>query len=398
MEYHTTWYSIELRLLGAYNMKSKFLFWVIVYIGILLVGLISDWHIVGICKFILSLLGIFMTIYALALSSIAGKTLKRYAHQESNSGFVPDRFTSFGIYSCMRHPMHLGIGLLPLGIALMFGNIAAILAGGWVLAAAFWFVLTIEEPETMSLYKDSYIEYMQKVPAFNFSLKCVESGLYALKQKELSQENSKVEVTGFEARYYDKLMNLITFGWYSKFIKKAIDDIGLTKSAKVADFGAGTGSNALLMHPYIGKDGEIVGFEIGKEMQEQFLENTKGYKNIILADKSILEPLNEEEKYDFVFISFVLHGFTKENREKIIQNACKILKKGGAFVILDYNEFDVDKAPFIYRFGIRFLECPLAEEFINTNIEEILNKEGFGDFSAKTYQKGHIRLLKAVKS
>ena len=378
-------------------MKSKVLFWVIVYIGILFVGLLSDWHTIGICKFILSILGIFITIYALALSSIAGRTLKRYAHKEPNSGFVPDKFTSFGIYSCMRHPMHLGIGLLPLGIALMFGNIAAIMASGWVLAAAFWFVLAIEEPETMALYKESYIDYMQKVPAFTFSLKCIERGLYALKQKELSQENSKVEVRGFEAKYYDRLMNLITFGWYSKFIKKAIDDIGLTKSAKVADFGAGTGSNALLMHPYIGKDGEIVAFEIGKEIKEQFLENTKGYKNIILVNKSILEPLNEEEKYDFVFISFVLHGFTKENREKIIQNAHKILKKGGAFVILDYNEFNVDKAPFIYRFGIRFLECPLAEEFINTDIEEILNKEGFGDFSNKTYQKGHIRLLKAIK-
>ena len=379
-------------------MKSKVLFWVIVYIGILLVGLISDWHIEGICKYILAIVGIFIASYAFALSSIAGRTLKRYAHQEPKSGFVPDKFTSFGIYSCMRHPMHLGIGLLPLGLALIFGNIAAIMASGWVLAAAFWFVLAIEEPETMALYKDSYIDYMQKVPAFTFSLKCIERGLYALKQKELSQENSKVEVTGFEARYYDKLMNLITFGWYSKFIKKAIADIGLSKDAKVADFGAGTGSNALLMHPYIGKDGEIVGYEIGKEMKEQFLENTKGYKNIILADKSILEPLNEEEKYDFVFISFVLHGFTKENREKIIQNAHKILKKGGAFVILDYNEFDVEKAPFIYRFGIRFLECPLAEEFINTDIEEILGEKGFGDFSSKTYQKEHIRLLKAVKS
>ena len=379
-------------------MKSKVLFWVIVYIGILLVGLLSDWYIIGICKYILAIVGIFIASYAFALSSIAGRTLKRYAHKEPNSGFVPDKFTSFGIYSCMRHPMHLGIGLLPLGIALLFGNVGAVLVSGWALAAAFWFVLSIEEPETIESYKESYIEYMQKVPAFSFSLRCIETGLYALKTKELSQENSKVEVKGFEAKYYDKLMNLITFGWYSKFIKKAIADIALTKDAKIADFGAGTGSNALLMYPYIGEDGQIVGFEIGKEMQEQFLEKTKVYKNIRLAEKSILEPLNEKEEYDVVFISFVLHGFTKKNREKIIQNAYKILKQGGTFVILDYNEFNVDKAPFIYRFGVRFLECPLAEEFINTNIEEILAKEGFSDFSRKSYLNGHIRLLKMVKS
>lgn len=379
-------------------MKIKVLFWVVVYFALFVVALLNNLEVSGIYKFILALLGLFITLYALALASIAGRTLKRYAHKEPGSGFVPDKFTRFGIYSCMRHPMHLGIGLLPLGVALLFGNVGAVLASGWVLAAAFWFVLAIEEPETIESYGSSYIEYMQQVPAFRFSLKCIENGLYALKQKEATQENSKVEVSGFEAKYYDRLMDLITVGWYPKFIKGAIADIGLNKNAKVADFGAGTGRNAILMHSFVGSCGEIVGFEIGKEMQEQFIENTKGYKNIKLVKKSILEPLNEEEQYDFVFISFVLHGFTKENREKIIQNAYRILKKGGTFAILDYNEFNVDSAPFIFRFGIRFLECPLAEEFIKSDLEELLKQKGFGDFRMKSYLKGNIRLLKAIKS
>ena len=378
-------------------MKIKATFWIIVYLGILAVGLLNSFELNSFCSFLFIVLGFFVTIYALALASIAGRTLKLYAHKELGSSFVPDKFTSVGIYSCMRHPMYLGIGLLPLGVALLFGNVAAIMASGWVLAAAFWFVLAIEEPETLSSYGDDYIKYMQKVPPFSFSLKCLEDGLYAVTKKEPTQENSKVEVKGFEAKYYDRLMNTITFGWYPKFIKRAIEDIGLRKGATVADFGAGTGRNALLMHPCIGNRGEIVGFEIGKEMQKQFEQNTKGYKNITLVKKSILEPLKEEEKFDFVFISFVLHGFTKENQDKIIQNAYNILKKGGVFAILDYNEFDVDNAPFIVRFGIRFLECPLAEEFIKTDIEDLLRTKGFMNFKTKSYLKGHIRLLKATK-
>ncbi len=379
-------------------MKLKVLFWIIVYLGILAVGLLNSFELNSFCSFLFTILGIFITIYALTLASIAGRTLKFYAHKEPGSSFIPDKFTNLGIYSCMRHPMHLGIGLLPLGVALLFGNVAAIFASGWVLAAAFWFVLAIEEPETISSYGDDYIKYMQSVPPFSFSLKCLEYGLYTIFKKEPTQENSKVEVRGFEAKYYDRLMDIITFGWYPKFIKRAIGDIGLSKGAKVADFGAGTGRNALLMYPYIGNSGEIVGFEIGKEMQEQFEQNTKGYKNIMLVKKSILEPLKEEEKFDFVFISFVLHGFTKENQEHIIQNAYNILKKGGEFVVLDYNEFDVDNAPFIYRFGIRFIECPLAEEFIKCNLQEKLRVYGFSDFEEKSYLKGHIRLLKAKKS
>ncbi len=77
--------------------------------------------------------------------------------------------------------MHLGIGLLPLSVALISGNLAMILASGWGLGATFWFVLSIEEPETLRKYKDDYIKYLQKTPAFSLSLKCLEDGLYALK-------------------------------------------------------------------------------------------------------------------------------------------------------------------------------------------------------------------------
>ncbi len=378
-------------------MKLKMIFWAIVYVSVYIASAFTDIKVCGFCGGVLWILGTVVTLYALALTFISGRTLKKFAHKEPGSGFVPDKFTDKGIYSCMRHPMHLGIGLLPFGLALLSGNLGAILASGWALAAAFWFVLEIEEPEVIESYGQDYINYMQKVPSFKYNLKCLEKGLYGLKQKPPLQENSKVEVTGLEAKHYDRLMDLITFGWYRKFIRQAIGDIGLKDGDKVADFGAGTGRNAVLMREHIGSSGEIVGFEIGKEMKEQFLQKSRAYKNILLAEKSIIEPLKEEEKFDFVFISFVLHGFTKENRQKIIQNAYNLLKKGGTFAILDYNEFDVEHAPFIYRFGIKFAECPLAEEFINTDIKKILQEQGFGEFESKTYQKGHIRLLKAKK-
>ncbi len=378
-------------------MKLKALFWIIVYLGVYSVSLLTDLKAAGVCKGIFWILGVALTLYALALAAVSGRTLKLYAHKEPKSGFVPDKFTNIGIYSCMRHPMHLGIGLLPLGISLIYGNVGAVLASGWALAAAFWFVLAVEEPELITNYGSEYIDYMSKTPPLNFNLRCLENGLYALKSKEPIQENSKVEVKGFEAKYYDRLMDIITLGWYRKFIKEAIGDIELFKGAKVADFGAGTGRNALLMHPYIGSKGEIVGYEIGKEMKEQFLQKTKYFKNIHLAEKSILEPLNEDERFDFVFISFVLHGFTPQNREKIIKNAYKILKRGGKFVILDYGSFDIDSASFIYRFGIKFMECPLAEQFINSDLEGILKEHGFGEFEQKLYLGGKIRLLSAKK-
>ncbi|NPA30183.1 MAG: class I SAM-dependent methyltransferase [Epsilonproteobacteria bacterium] len=216
--------------------------------------------------------------------------------------------------------------------------------------------------------------------------------------KEYKQEDSKVEVTGFEARYYDLLMNIVTLGRYPSFIRQAIADLHLKPGEKVLDFGAGTGRNALLMAPYVGECGHITGLEIGEEMKAQFARKTAGHENISLLDRRIDEPLPFEGSFDVVFISFVLHGFVQDKREAIIQNAHKALKPGGRFAILDYANFDVDQAPWYVRFGIRKAECPLAEDFINRDTEAMLRSHGFARFEASFYFGGHLRLLKAYKA
>jgi len=213
--------------------------------------------------------------------------------------------------------------------------------------------------------------------------------------KELTQKDSKVEVTGTEAKYYDVLMNIITLGTYPSFIKNAIEDMNLKKGEDILDLGCGTGRNDCLMLKYIGKEGSITGVEIGKEMKEKFRNNCTG-SNVELIDQKIDEPLKLDKKFDHVFISFVLHGFIQEKREIIIDNAMKALKKEGRFSILDYNEFDVDNSGFFTRFAIRKVECPLAEDFIIRDWRSILEKSGFIKFEENFYFKEKVRLLTAT--
>ena len=378
-------------------MQKKALFWLFVYGVVFIIATNLSIPIEGVFGNIMQFFGVILMLYALALIVIAGKTLKKYAHSKLRKSFIPDKLTNKGIYACMRHPMHLGIGLLPLALALFSANLIAILASFLALLAAFGFVLLIEEPELLSAYKEGYFSYMQKVPPFSLSLKCLEKGLLALQNRAYIQENSKVALKGFEAKYYDRLIDFITFGWYKDFIKQVIKDLGLKKGDFIADFGAGTGRNALLMRQYIGKEGKIVGFEIGKEMQEQFLQKTKNFDNIFLEPSSILEELKQEGVFDLVFLSFVFHGFEQKNREKIINNAKKLLKKGGVLAILDFNEFDIDAAPFYVRLPILFLECPLAQDFIERDLKKMLRAQDFGEFEQKSYFKGFLRLLKAKK-
>jgi len=209
--------------------------------------------------------------------------------------------------------------------------------------------------------------------------------------------DSKVELQGFSAKFYDSLINLLTFGGYSLFIKKAIQAMGIKKDDKILDFGAGTGRNALLMNQFLSEKGEIAGLEISELMIDQFKNKTKSLTNLNIKNQRIDQPFELEKKYDKVFISFVFHGFPFDVQKQIIQNAFNALKKDGEFIILDFNEFVTDETPFYFRIPFKIIECKYAFEYVERDWKQILSDFGFGDFQEKTFLKKHIRLLKAKR-
>ena len=79
----------------------------------------------------------------------------------------------------------------------------------------------------------------------------------------MNVQESKVEVTGFEARHYDLLLKMGSFGVYNRMLKKAIADMNILPDDAILDLGCGTGYNDCLMAGYLNQDGKIVGLEIG---------------------------------------------------------------------------------------------------------------------------------------
>ncbi len=210
--------------------------------------------------------------------------------------------------------------------------------------------------------------------------------------------DSGVELSEFTAKNYDKVMNIASFGMYKKFIYKAISDMDIKQNDKILDFGCGTGRNIKLMNNYVSDDSLLVGLDISEDMEKQFYENSKGHSNIKFYNKRIDQPFTLDEKFDKVFISFVIHGFPHEVRDTIIKNAYDSLKPGGIFNILDFAEFDMDKMPFHHRFIFKKIECKYAFDFIKRDWKNILKSNwGFDGFKENFYFKNYVRLLKAGK-
>ncbi|MBW2004647.1 MAG: class I SAM-dependent methyltransferase [Deltaproteobacteria bacterium] len=209
---------------------------------------------------------------------------------------------------------------------------------------------------------------------------------------------SKVEIQGFTAKHYDTIMNIVSFGFYGKFIGNAISKLEIKDKDYILDLGCGTGRNACLMRNYLSEKGLILGLDVSEGMGKQFNEKIRNFKNVAFKNQRIDLPFSLEDKFDKVFISFVLHGFPHEVRETIINNAYENLKTGGTFWILDFNEFALMDMPFYYRIPFVTIECPYAFDFIERDWKKILEKSGFNNFIEKLYLKSYVRLLAGRKT
>jgi len=161
----------------------KFAYWPVTWAIIFLPAIILDpvFPLTGYLAVLSEISGIAVLVWALTIHIVAGRTLKRLGHSRKNGSLWPDRLVAVGIYSCMRHPQHLGLALMPVGIALVFASPIAVMLSGWGIAAALVFVLVIEEPECLKKFGVTYCRYTETTPAFSLKPGCIVAGLHRLR-------------------------------------------------------------------------------------------------------------------------------------------------------------------------------------------------------------------------
>lgn len=211
-------------------------------------------------------------------------------------------------------------------------------------------------------------------------------------------KRSKILIEGFFAKYYTLLLNLITFGFYQKLIKSAINLMNLKSGDKIIDFGCGPGVNDVLILKRINFNGKVIGLDISNDMIIQAKKLGEKYKNFEVIKARIDDEILFKEEFDHVFISFVIHGFENYEKEKILRNAYKVLKKGGYLNILDYSEFNLKRANFLIKIFFNKIECELAKEFIKLDFSNFVENIGFKVLNEHILGSGYIRFIVAEKT
>ena len=210
-------------------------------------------------------------------------------------------------------------------------------------------------------------------------------------------QRSHVEVGGWAARHYDLMMDLLLVGRYQAFIERAVKRMDIRRGDAILDLGSGTGRNICVMVRALDSTGRVVGVDINQEMLQQAQQRCRAHPQVSFLNRRIEEPLPFHEEFDKAFISFTLHGFEDEDKERVIANVRQALRPGGMFWILDYDEFDLDRQWFPFRWAFRYFECELASEFLSLDLKAMLARHGFGNFVSHPFLQDYVRLLGAEK-
>lgn len=107
---------------------------------------------------VIGLLGILLAVIILRTS---GRMLKTFGQSEE-WGWTT-KLVTHGIYSCLRHPHHFGIGLFVTSLGLLIGPYTFLLLTIAIWISIYIFLIRVEEPEALEKFGKEYEEYRKRV-------------------------------------------------------------------------------------------------------------------------------------------------------------------------------------------------------------------------------------------
>ncbi|HDL02532.1 MAG TPA: class I SAM-dependent methyltransferase [candidate division Zixibacteria bacterium] len=110
-----------------------------------------------------------------------------------------------------------------------------------------------------------------------------------------------------------------------------IDSFNISKKAKIADLGCGTGIMFDMLRRKVGSDGMIVGVDFSGRMVKKARQNFP-FDNVYEVDGDVEDLPLQSGSFDMAISFAAFAHFT--NQKKVMEEASRILKQGGKFHII----------------------------------------------------------------
>ena len=167
--------------------------------------------------------------------------------------------------------------------------------------------------------------------------------------KQNLQQNTKFVENVFNKVYnkYDLMNDLMSFGVHRIWKKKLIYMINPSEHQTLLDVGCGTGDIGLLYSKATKNKSTITSVDPNEKMIKKGMNRLKEFKNIewkICPAEKLDVPDNT---FDFYTISFGLRN--TKNIKQSLDEAFRVLKKGGRFFCLEFSKIDNSKLNYLYK-------------------------------------------------
>ena len=211
------------------------------------------------------------------------------------------------------------------------------------------------------------------------------------------QKNHRLHFFEKVAPYYNFLLDLLTFGGYTKFLRKAVKILAPKNGEKILDLCSGTGRVVSWISQAVGEEGEGVGMDIAKSMIDVARERYRGFSNVKFQQRDVTQSWEYQNYFDGIFTSFSLHEIPEKYRLGVLEKCYQALKERGRMVIADFNpEISGTRKTLLTRFFKLFERENL--NFLLFDQNEILKKVGFGTVRTFPILGGVIQIIFASKS
>ena len=111
---------------------------------------------------------------------------------------------------------------------------------------------------------------------------------------------------------------------------------GLKPGQRVLDAGCGSGLVTSILFTLIQPSGQILGLDYSRERIQYAKKKYGSNPNIDFQQHDLINPLDGFEKFDVIWVRFLLEYYLKESRN-IVENLSRCLKPGGYLCLLDLD-------------------------------------------------------------
>lgn len=197
----------------------------------------------------------------------------------------------------------------------------------------------------------------------------------------------------FLSKFYDLFDLIFLLGGKGNPRPGLLDAISNT-SLRILDVCVGTAASSLLVASH-NTQNHILGIDISDEMlvvARRKIAQTK-LANLEVQNMSATAMQLADNSFDVVMISFALHEFEKELREKVFQEVSRVMKPGGMFCVVDFARQD-NRLNRVFMKGWAIIEPPCFVDFLSMDWRVHLTAYGLRFESEQEFSFSKLYLLR----